>query len=153
MNSTILLYNLALVQFHSNKILHIFLLSTPILNCINFPLLGHSKNVWLFPRSTGSNIVVCQSLKCKKKAFEKHPFGYINHTLWEFSSKSVHLEKISIFGFMQFLEPYWVGKTQILTRSLQITLRNSFGCLKIVSKVKAKPKFGPSFMSFTIRGR
>ena len=57
------------------------------------------------------------------------------------------------FGFFQFLESYWVENTQNLTRSQKITLRNSFGCLKIVSKVRAKPRFCHSFMYFTIKGR
>ena len=49
-------------------------------------------------------------------------------------------KRISIFEFVQFLESYWVGKTQILTRSLKITFRNNFGyVLKSSQKSEQNP--------------
>ena len=58
-----------------------------------------------------------------------------------------------IFGYLGLLEFYCVVKTWNLNRNEKITLKNGFGCLKHVSKVRSKHKFCPFFMYFTIRLR
>ena len=117
------------------------------------PITNYVTHFWLFFDHSphGYVLALISLINYLIKAFNSYAFP--DHpTMGVFIKICPFRENIN-FGFFQFLESYWVENTQNLTRSQKITLRNSFGCLKIVSKVRAKPRFSHSFMYFTIKGR